>query len=143
MKLLVSNLAISWSRIILSTWNFDTAVNQAWEGSTSALDSVETAARTCQTLQCDRSVGWGNHPDENGEVTLDAMIMDGKNMNVGSVVGLRRVKNAVGVARKVLDHTTHKQVRRRILRAFRILTKQVHFCISTFYNIPRNFSTQL
>ena len=28
-----------------------------------------------QVLQCDGSVGWGNHPDEDGEVTLDAMIM--------------------------------------------------------------------
>ena len=28
-----------------------------------------------QALQCDGSVGWGNHPDEDGEVTLDAMIM--------------------------------------------------------------------
>ena len=26
-------------------------------------------------MQCDGSVGWGNHPDEDGEVTLDAMIM--------------------------------------------------------------------
>lgn len=28
-------------------------------------------------------------------------------MNVGAVGDLRRVKNAIGVARKVLEHTTH------------------------------------
>lgn len=28
-------------------------------------------------------------------------------MNVGAVGDLRRIKNAIGVARKVLEHTTH------------------------------------
>ncbi|XP_023393919.1 N(4)-(beta-N-acetylglucosaminyl)-L-asparaginase isoform X3 [Pteropus vampyrus] len=35
------------------------------------------------------------------------MIMDGTTMNVGAVGDLRRIKNAIGVARKVLEHTTH------------------------------------
>ena len=29
----------------------------------------------CESLRCDGSVGWGGSPDENGETTLDAMIM--------------------------------------------------------------------
>lgn len=43
----------------------------------SALDAVELGVRQCELDQCDGSVGWGNHPDESGEVSLDAMIMDG------------------------------------------------------------------
>lgn len=43
----------------------------------SSLDAVEEGCRTCETLQCDGTVGFGGSPDENGETTLDAMIMDG------------------------------------------------------------------
>ena len=31
----------------------------------------------CEVLQCDTTVGYGGSPDENGETTLDAYIMDG------------------------------------------------------------------
>lgn len=34
------------------------------------------------------------------------MIMDGQTLDVGSVGDLRRVKNAIGVARAVLEHST-------------------------------------
>lgn len=73
----------------------------------SALDAVESGCATCEQQQCDGSVGFGGSPDESGETTLDAMIMDGTTMNVGAVGDLRRIKNAIGVARKVLEHTTH------------------------------------
>jgi len=52
----------------------------AWEllsAGGSALDSVESGASECEILQCDTTVGYGGSPDENGETTLDAMIMDG------------------------------------------------------------------
>ncbi|KAK2115013.1 hypothetical protein P7K49_005638 [Saguinus oedipus] len=61
----------------------------------------------CEREQCDGSVGFGGSPDELGETTLDAMIMDGTTMDVGAVGDLRRIKNAIGVARKILEHTTH------------------------------------
>ncbi len=31
----------------------------------------------CEAAQCDGTVGYGGSPDEQGETTLDAMIMDG------------------------------------------------------------------
>jgi N4-(beta-N-acetylglucosaminyl)-L-asparaginase len=43
----------------------------------SALDAVEKGCTTCEDEQCDGTVGFGGSPDENGETTLDAMIMDG------------------------------------------------------------------
>lgn len=43
----------------------------------SALDAVEAGCSRCEDEQCDHSVGFGGSPDENGETTLDAMIMDG------------------------------------------------------------------
>jgi N4-(beta-N-acetylglucosaminyl)-L-asparaginase len=35
------------------------------------------------------------------------MIIDGETLNAGAVAGLRRIKDAIGVARMVLDRTTH------------------------------------
>ena len=38
----------------------------------------------CERERCDGSVGWGGSPNEEGETTLDAMIMDGDSMDVGA-----------------------------------------------------------
>ncbi|XP_009880321.1 PREDICTED: N(4)-(beta-N-acetylglucosaminyl)-L-asparaginase [Charadrius vociferus] len=73
----------------------------------SELDAVERGCGQCEIDQCDGSVGYGGSPDESGETTLDAMIMDGNTMEVGAVADLRRVKNAIGVARKVIEYTKH------------------------------------
>ena len=43
----------------------------------SALDAVEEGCTVCEELQCDGTVGYGGSPDEDGETTLDAMIMNG------------------------------------------------------------------
>lgn len=48
----------------------------------SALDTVEIGCTACEEEQCDGTVGFGGSPDENGETTLDAFMMD------GSVVGV-------------------------------------------------------
>ncbi|KAM4802568.1 N(4)-(beta-N-acetylglucosaminyl)-L-asparaginase [Urocitellus parryii] len=96
--------------LVLNTWPFKSATEAAWlvlESGGSALDAIENGCATCEKEQCDGSVGFGGSPDELGETTLDAMIMDGTTMNVGAVGDLRRIKNAIGVARKVLEHTTH------------------------------------
>ncbi|XP_043112378.1 N(4)-(beta-N-acetylglucosaminyl)-L-asparaginase isoform X1 [Puntigrus tetrazona] len=73
----------------------------------SVLDAVERGCARCELEQCDGSVGFGGSPDERGETTLDAMIMNGDTMEVGAVADLRRVKNAVGVARAVMERTEH------------------------------------
>lgn len=41
------------------------------------LDAVEKGCARCEIEQCDGSVGYGGSPDESGETTLDAMIMNG------------------------------------------------------------------
>lgn len=43
----------------------------------SLLDAVERGCAYCELVQCDGSVGFGGSPDERGETTLDAMIMNG------------------------------------------------------------------
>jgi len=53
-----------------------------------------------------QSVGKGGLPDRDGNVTLDACIMD-KHGNCGSVVYLKNITHAVSVARKVMEDTPH------------------------------------
>ncbi|KAL3685147.1 hypothetical protein R1sor_003169 [Riccia sorocarpa] len=96
--------------IVISTWPFVEAVKAAWnivDGGGSPLDAVVAGCSACERLRCDGSVGYGGSPDENGETTLDAMIMDGTTMDVGAVGALRYVKDAIRAARLVMDHTEH------------------------------------
>lgn len=96
--------------VVVNTWAFTDANQNAFaklSDGGSALDAVEVGCSTCEKMQCDGTVGYGGSPDENGETTLDALIMDGKTMNVGAVGALRNVKNAVSVARRILDYTEH------------------------------------
>ncbi|KPI91143.1 N(4)-(Beta-N-acetylglucosaminyl)-L-asparaginase [Papilio xuthus] len=96
--------------IVITTWTFVNASVAAWEELKDggiALDAIQKGASVCEEQQCDGTVGFGGSPDEDGETTLDALLMDGKTMNVGAVGALRRIKNAVGVARHVLENTKH------------------------------------
>lgn len=43
----------------------------------SVLDAVEKGCARCEREQCDGTVGYGGSPDETGETTLDALIMNG------------------------------------------------------------------
>ncbi|XP_011068695.1 PREDICTED: N(4)-(Beta-N-acetylglucosaminyl)-L-asparaginase-like [Acromyrmex echinatior] len=98
---------------IVITWAYKNATERAWDviykQKRSALDAIEEGCSLCEfeVQQCKKTVGFGGSPDESGETTLDAMIMDGVSMDVGGVGGLRNVKNAISVARKVLKHTKH------------------------------------
>ncbi|XP_078252778.1 N(4)-(beta-N-acetylglucosaminyl)-L-asparaginase-like isoform X1 [Rhinoraja longicauda] len=96
--------------LVLCTWPYRAAAQQAWmtvnsEGS--ALDAVENGCSLCERQQCRGTVGFGGSPDESGETTLDAMIMNGDTMEVGGVGDLRRIKSAISVARAVMEHSTH------------------------------------
>ncbi|KAB5570901.1 hypothetical protein PHYPO_G00218790 [Pangasianodon hypophthalmus] len=96
--------------LVINTWSFENASVTAWRSlqvGASPLDAVQRGCAACEEEQCDGSVGFGGHPDETGETTLDALIMNGDTMEVGAVGDLRRVKNTVGVARAVMEHTHH------------------------------------
>ncbi|KAI8502955.1 hypothetical protein Bbelb_196570 [Branchiostoma belcheri] len=105
----------SWAQktfvpLVINTWGFTNATEKAWtalRNGGSVLDAVEKGCTECEAEQCDFTVGYGGSPDEHGETTLDALIMDGTSLDVGAVADLRRVKNAISVARNVMEHTTH------------------------------------
>jgi len=43
----------------------------------------------CENRQCDHTVGFGGSPDENGETTLDSLLIDGFGHKSGAVAALR------------------------------------------------------
>ena len=96
--------------IILSTWNHGLPANDvAWkvlENDGSAMDAAEAGARIAEADPTITSVGFGGLPDEQGNVTLDACVMD-SNGNAGSVAFLQNIKHPVSVARKVMEDTKH------------------------------------
>ncbi|XP_011301966.1 N(4)-(Beta-N-acetylglucosaminyl)-L-asparaginase isoform X2 [Fopius arisanus] len=97
--------------MVVITWDYQDATDLAWkvlnEEKKSSIDAIEAAGSLCEEMQCRTTVGYGGSPDEAGETTLDAMIMDGVNMDVGAVGGIRKIKSAISVARKVLENTKH------------------------------------
>ncbi|XP_034946022.1 N(4)-(Beta-N-acetylglucosaminyl)-L-asparaginase-like [Chelonus insularis] len=97
--------------LVVITWDYLSATQTAWkilnEQKLSSIDAIEGACALCEEQQCRTTVGYGGSPDEAGETTLDAMIMDGVTMDVGAVGGLRNIKSAISVARKVLENTKH------------------------------------
>uniref|UniRef100_A0A914DMF4 N(4)-(Beta-N-acetylglucosaminyl)-L-asparaginase n=1 Tax=Acrobeloides nanus TaxID=290746 RepID=A0A914DMF4_9BILA len=100
--------------LIVSTWanpGFRSASQNAWDfikvNNGQGLGALVEGLVTCQTLQCDTTVGYGGSPDEDGETTLDALVMDGTNHQMGAVGALRRVKDAARVAWAVMNYTQH------------------------------------
>ena len=96
--------------IILSTHNHGLPANDAaWEtllNGGNAMDAAEAGARVAEADPTITSVGFGGLPDEKGNVTLDACVMD-SNGNAGSVAFLQNIKHPVSVARKVMEDTKH------------------------------------
>jgi N4-(beta-N-acetylglucosaminyl)-L-asparaginase len=96
--------------IVLSTWPFGMPANEAaWTVLScggSSLDAVEAGISSCEDDPTVDSVGWGGLPDNGGEVTLDASIMDHQG-RCGAVACLHRIRHAIKVARLVMEKTPH------------------------------------
>ena len=100
---------ISKKPMVIATWNTPLAVNTAAEvlqKGGSALDAVEQGCRIEEANEKGQSVGKGGLPDRDGNVTLDACIMDSKG-NYGAVVCVKNIMHVISVARKVMEETPH------------------------------------
>lgn len=96
--------------IVISTWLHGIPANQAsievLKKNGSALDAVEAGVRVTEADAENQSVGLGGRPDSEGNVTLDACIMDSDG-NAGAVGFLQNIKHPISVARKVMEETDH------------------------------------
>lgn len=69
-----------------------------------ALDAVE---QTVLALEDDPTfdAGTGGFLNRDGEVQLDALIIDGRTVDFGAIAGVRKIKNPITLARAVMEQT--------------------------------------
>ncbi len=85
-----------------------------------------------EAQRCDRTVGYGGSPDEAGETSLDALVMDGGSMRAGAVANLRRVRQAASAARLVMERSRHSLLAGEEATAFAVgMGLQAHDSLST------------
>ncbi len=96
--------------IVIATWHTSDDANEAaWdvlESGGYALDAVEAGVKVEEADPNNMTVGYGGRPDREGNVTLDACIMDEKG-DCGAVVFLKDIMHPISVARKVMEETPH------------------------------------
>ena len=95
--------------IAICTWDFGNATAKAWEvleKGGNALDAVHQGVMVEENDLNNSTVGNGGRPDRDGNVTLDACIMD-KDGNCGAVLAMQNIANPISVARKVMEETPH------------------------------------
>lgn len=112
---LVKNVrAVSASKtqlpVVVSTWNHGIPANKVaidilLKGG-KAIDAVEAGVRVPEADPEVMTVGYGGFPDRDGNVTLDACIMNEKG-DAGSVCFLQHIKHPISVARRVMEKTPH------------------------------------
>ena len=88
-------------------------LDQALEGGSailakggSAIDAVEAAARRLEENPC-FNAGRGSVLTEQGEVELDAAIMDGRTRQAGAVSGIKTTRAPISLARRLMEHGPH------------------------------------
>lgn len=95
--------------IVIATWNVPNATAEAarvlQEGG-HILDALEQGCMVEEADVKNQSVGKGGRPDRDGNVTLDACIMN-KEGDCGAVVYMQNITHAISVARKVMEDTPH------------------------------------
>ncbi len=72
----------------------------------SAVGAVETAARLLEENSC-FNAGRGSVLTEQGEVELDAAIMDGRTRAAGAVSGIKTTRAPISLARRLMEHGPH------------------------------------
>ncbi len=95
--------------IVICTWDFHNSTAKAWEilnTGGSSLDAVEQGVMVEEADASNQTVGLGGRPDRDGNVTLDACIMD-KDGNCGAVLCMQNIVHPISVARKVMEDTPH------------------------------------
>lgn len=71
-----------------------------------ALHAIEAAVRVLEDAPA-FDAGRGSVLNSRGEIEMDAIIMDGRNLDLGAVVAVKRVRHPVSLARLVMTESKH------------------------------------
>jgi len=72
----------------------------------SALDAVEAAVRVLEDSPV-LDAGRGSYRNIAGDIEMDALIMDGENMDMGAIAAVQRILNPISLARLVMTKSGH------------------------------------
>lgn len=93
------------------TWDFGLRACEetlrAMKSGANALDAAERGIRLIEDDTSVDSVGYGGAPNSECVMELDAALMWGPTRHFGAVAGLRDIREAVSVARLVMEQTPH------------------------------------
>jgi len=96
---------------VIGTWYFaDNPVREAAKMLAEGANAMDALIKLATMIEDDPTVdavGYGGFLNSNGELELDAAIMDGESMNLGCVAGIKNIKNPILVARDILLKSRH------------------------------------
>lgn len=100
------------SVVFVSTWQDagEPCVRKAWETWQKSHDLLEACESGLVEVELDprfRAVGFGSLPNREGDQELDAGLMDGRTLAIGSVCSVRGIVPVISVARRVMERTSH------------------------------------
>lgn len=72
----------------------------------SALDAVEAAVNILEDCPA-LDAGRGSYPNSEGNVEMDALIMDGRDLSMGAIAAIQRVRHPISLARRVMVDSGH------------------------------------
>ncbi len=97
--------------IVVSTWRFGQKANlpayEILQSGGTALDAVVAGVAVAEQDPEVKSVGYGGYPNAEGEVEVDAAIINGRTLGYGAVTGLKNIINPTALARLVMEKTDH------------------------------------
>ena len=103
------NIKTAKGPVSICTWQFtkaNAAAAVALESGSDALSAAIKAAEVEELNEKNTTVGYGGAPDREGNVTLDASVMDHLG-NCGSVVAVENIVHVAALARDVMEKTPH------------------------------------
>ena len=99
----------SFTPYVLSTWNVPRAneiAGAALDRGINALEAAVSGAAFEESNLLNTTVGNGGSPDRDGEVTLDACVMNHKG-DCGAVLAVQNITHVAALAKDVMEKTPH------------------------------------
>src|SRR5579862_6773562 len=126
----------------LATWREpgEAAVKTAWRARQEGgdlLTCLEKGLAECELDPTFLAIGLGALPNQDGEIELDASMMDGADLSAGAVCALRGICPAISVARLVKEKTPHVMLAGDQARRFAVSNGIEPINLMTAENVKR------